>query len=1035
MNTRTFIFSMLLMFAFSLGLSAQSTSVRGTVLDNNGTPVIGAAVFEDGSRNGAVTDESGQFFLPLKSGDSRITVSSLGYRTFTLSVNKQDNLVITLEEDTNYLDEIVVVGYGTTTQRHIISSVSTVSQATLEDRPVANIQQALQGAAANLVIQTTSFDPNNTKMNLSIRGVGTIGNNTPLVVIDGVPQQGAGRMNDLNPSDIASISILKDAGSSAIYGARSSNGVILITTKTGKKEQTAQVKFSAQVGIQNPDILFEPIPTYLNSIYRNEALTNVGNNPVFTAADIRDMYEHGDSELLLKQAMKNGLQQSYSVSVSGGSKRSSYMISGRYFDQDSNFVGPGYGIKKYNLRSNLTTEIGNLKLGLNLGFTGVHSKSTVATTVIVDLSRYPTYWFYRVKDDNGIYYSNNYKYGKLNGNKIADLEKRGYNKNDNNFANASFTAEYKIIDGLKARAVLSGEIRNTHRFSDQGTYLIAADSGSNWADPSSAVVGGDTKTPADDAVGKDTYLNGQVMLDFNRVFKQKHNVTALLGWSQESNYSYGLSVKKSYLNDLNQPGEDTVIEASTSLSSQDNKRYALQSYFGRVGYSYDEKYYLEFIARYDMSSKFLKCRNAGFFPAVNAGWRISEEKFMSDWKYKVGEMKLRASYGMNGNQQDVGLYDFITKYSLGQNIYGFNDSSVPGMNFTIGNELLTWETSKTFNVGADVSFFKNSLNVSFDWFHKRTSNILLPTVVPGTFGASVGKENRGVMANQGWEITINYNLVKGDWQHLISFNIADSKNKVVKYGPRDINSVGGVNYLIEEGYPLNSYYGYKCDGLFQSYEEIQNSATPATLDKAKLAPGDVKYKDINNDGVINEDDRTYLGYAFPRYTFGLTYNVKWKGIDVGIILQGVLKRNFALRGEQVEPFHADYGYTMYTHQLDFWTPVNTDARWPRLAKSGSVSRANNWAQGSDLYVLNAAYMRVKNIQVGYTIPAKFTRKFRCENLRIYFDTQNPLTISKYGFVDPETSEFGANMNNGNAANSVRNYPTLRYFGGGVNVTF
>lgn len=1014
---------------------AQTTGISGTVTDTNGEPVIGAVVRLSGTNTGTATDEQGDFTIDTDVRNPVIEISSLGYKTQIVTLGGRTSIDIVLEEDTSYLDEVVVVGYGTTTRRHIISSVSTVNSASIEDRPVANVQQALQGAAANLVIQTKSFDPNDNTMNLSIRGVSTMGNNAPLVVIDGVPQQGAGRMNDLNPNDIASISVLKDAGSSAIYGARSSNGVILITTKQGKKEQAPTVRFNAQVGVQNPHILLEPVPSYLNAILRNETLTNVGNNPIFTAEDIRDMYEHGDSEFLMKQAMKNALQQSYDISVSGGTKNTTYMISARYFDQESNYVGPDYGIKRYNIRSNLTTEFGKLKLGLNLGFTGVHSKSTVATTVIADLHRYPTYWFIRIKDEaSGVYFKNNYKFGGRNGNKIADLYERGYNKNDNNFANATFTAEYEIIKGLKLRTVLNGEIRNTHRFTDQKTYLLATDNGPNLADPSTAVLSGDTTTPADDAVGKNTYLSGQVVLDFNRTFADKHNVTALAGWSQESNYDYGLKVKKSYLDDLNQPGENTVIESSTSLSSEDNTRSALQSFFGRLGYSYDEKYYVEFIARYDQSSKFLKIRNAGFFPAVNLGWRISQEPFMKDYRYKVGELKLRASYGLNGNQQDVGLYDFITKYKINENVYGFNDSAVPGLQYTMGNEFLTWETSKTFNIGVDASFLKNSLNINFDWFYKRTSDILLTPIIPGNFGANIGKENRGVMDNRGWELTINYSLLKGDWSHNFSFNIADSKNEVVKYGPRSINSKGGVNYLIQEGYPLNSYYGYKIDGFFQSYEEIQNSPTLESLDKNQLAPGDVKYKDINNDGVIDEDDRTYLGYGFPRYTFGFTYDVRWKGFDLMIMLQGVMKRDFALRGETIEPFQGDYGLTVYTHQLDFWTPVNRDARWPRLAKSGSVSRANNWNQGSDLYILNAAYLRVKNIQIGYTLPSKWTMKFGCKALRIYFDAQNPLTISKYGFVDPETTEFGANMSQ-SAANNVRNYPTLRYFGGGINVTF
>lgn len=473
---------------------------------------------------------------------------------------------------------------------------------------------------------------------------------------------------------------------------------------------------------------------------------------------------------------------------------------------------------------------------------------------------------------------------------------------------------------------------------------------------------------------------------------------------------------------------------NTKLSSEDKTRSALQSFFGRVGYSYDERYYFEFTARYDMSSKFLKVRNGAFFPAVSLGWRMSQEKFMTSWRERVGDLKLRASYGLNGNQQDVGLYDFMTTYGLWQNAYGFNGVPVQGLMFTMGNELLTWETAKTFNIGVDATFFQNRLSVNLDYFYKRTEDILLPPVVPGTFGASIAKENRGVLDNQGWEVTINYNLTHGNWKHNFSLNVADSHNEVVKYGDRNIHSNDGVNVLTQEGLPLNSYFGYKTAGFFQSMEEIETAAIPSTIDRSQLRPGDVRYVDQNGDGIINEDDRIYLGYGFPRYTFGFSYNVSWKGIDVGLMLQGVMKRTNAIRGEMIEPFHSDYSMTMFDHQLDYWTPTNRNARYPRLGTSGSVSQSNNWMGGSDIYMLEGAYMRVKNIQVGYTLPKKWTRKFGCEALRIYFDAQNPLTWTKNGFVDPETSEFGSNMSRG-GANSARNYPTLRYFGGGIDLTF
>ena len=1033
---RRFAMLFLCVFAFGATMFAQtSKTVSGTVIDANNEPLIGIAVFIEGTTNGTSTDLDGNWSLSGVTNTSKITFSGIGYKTITEEVGARTTINVTMQEDVNYLDEVVVVGYGTMSRKHIISSVSTVSNETISDRPVANIQQALQGAAANLIIQTTNFDPTNSGMNLSIRGISTMGNNSPLVVIDGVPQADAGRMNDLNPSDIEAISVLKDAGSAAIYGARSSNGVILIQTKSGKKEQAPQVQFSAQVGAQDPHILFDPVPSYMNSILRNEALTNVGRAPQFTSAEIQDMYVNGDCVPFVQQAMKTALQQNYNLSVSGGSKNIKYMVSAGFFDQGSNYIGPDYGKQRYNVRSNISAEYGRFKLTANVGYTREERKQpTTSGFLFADLARFPTYYFFRTKDENGIYYSNNYKYGGC-GAALAQLESGGYNKYDNEYLTGTFTGELEILKGLKLRGVLSAESRYEHRFSDHMTYMVGADNGTNWCDPSEAIVSGSTDTPADDWMYKRSYLNAQVLLDYNREFG-KHAVSGLLGWSQESNKGYGMSVNKTYLNDLNQPTDNTLIGSGSNLSSQDNFKNALMSYFGRASYSYDEKYYVELTARYDMSSKFLKERNAGFFPAVSLGWRLSNEEFMSDYRYNVGDLKLRASYGLNGNQQDVGNYDFITTYGTWLNAYAFNGSLVSGLQFTMGNDALTWETANTFNVGADASFFKNSLNVSFDYFYKRTHNILLSPIIPLLFGASVAKENRGVLDNQGWELTIDYNLNRGGaWNHHFNFNIADSKNEVVEYGTPKIHSNDGVTVIIQEGLPLNSYYGLKVAGYFQNYDQIQAAALPYGIDRTQLRPGDVQYVDLNEDGVINDNDRTYLGYGFPRYTFGFTYSFDWKGLDFSVMLQGVLKRTNAIRGELFEPFHSDYGNTMYMHQLDYWTPDNTDALWPRLAASGSPSISNNFGRaGSELNMLEGAYMRVKNIQIGYTFPSKWTKKFACQSLRIYFDAQNPLTFTKFNFIDPETTEFGSNMGRG-GANSVRNYPTLRYFGGGVNITF
>ena len=352
--------------------------------------------------------------------------------------------------------------------------------------------------------------------------------------------------------------------------------------------------------------------------------------------------------------------------------------------------------------------------------------------------------------------------------------------------------------------------------------------------------------------------------------------------------------------------------------------------------------------------------------------------------------------------------------------------------FQLGTDNLQWEVSKTFNVGFDASFFRGKLNLGFDYFNKHTTDILVKPQTPLILGTELQNYNAGEMRTQGWELTLSYALKKRDWSHFFQFNIGDSWNKVLKYeGFEDISGQEEFWRITREGLPFNSYYGYKTDGFFQSYDEIAHSAVPTGK---SVKPGDVKFKDRNGDGTIDENDRYYLGNAFPRYTLGFTYNVAWKGIDLSIFLQGVLKRDMMVRGELIEPFHSNYGYTMYEHQLDFWTPTNTDARWPRLTDISDPSNQNNYRMGSDLYMFDGSYLRLKNIQLGYTLPERISMKFGVKRFKIYFNAQNLLTFSNCSFIDPESSEFGSNMNSG-GANSGRNYPNLRYFGAGLNITF
>ena len=462
---------------------------------------------------------------------------------------------------------------------------------------------------------------------------------------------------------------------------------------------------------------------------------------------------------------------------------------------------------------------------------------------------------------------------------------------------------------------------------------------------------------------------------------------------------------------------------------------SINSLFGRAGYSFRDKYYGEFSFRYDGSSKFSEDYRWGFFPSMSAGWRISEEGFMTSYKEKIGDLKIRGSYGVLGNQ-NVNNYSYFTTYTVYPNTYGFNNEGVSGTGFSFGNSELQWEESANFNIGADATFLNNSFFVSLDYFNKVTSRILLDPVQPLVFGGAVAKENAGEMTNQGWEVTLSYRAKTGAFKHNISLNMADTKNEVTNFGGKErIDGSDQMYKIIREGEAFGSYFGYKTDGLFQSYEEIANSVLPVGI---TVQPGDVKYVDANDDQVIDEKDRQVLGNAFPRYTFGLNYNLEWKGFDLGLLIQGVGKRDMFLRGELVEPFHSNYSYVMYTHQLDYWTPTNTDARWPRLSAAGSPSNNNNYQRnGSDIYIFNASYLRLKNIQLGYTLPQQLTSKIGVQKCRLSVNAQNLFTLSNVSFIDPESSEFDNKMGGvaGVGANSGRNYPTLKYYGFGLDLEF
>lgn len=1004
--------------------STADITVQGKVVssdDQIGLP--GVTVVVKGSNTGTITDADGNYSIQVPE-DATLVFSFVGYAQMEVPVGGRTVIDVALVPDITSLDEVVVIGYGTALRKDVIGAIDQVKGDAIQNRPVTNLTQALQGTSSNLIIQQKSMNPNDNQININIRGITSINNNDPLIVIDGMIMDDVASMNLLNPNDIENISVLKDAGASAIYGSRSANGVILITTKKGRLDMKPLVTFNTAIGVQHPRILLKPLKGYQNALLRNDSYVNAGLNPVYTSEEIAAFAE-GDSEWGLEAIMQNALQQKYDIGVQGGSKTTSYNVSFGYFDQESNFKGPGYGLKRYNFRSNVVNELGKLKLTTVLAYNRHQGTSDRGGLWISDAMRVPTYNTYDIyPDENGKYYNNDIT---SNGNMLATLYHGGNTVTDNDHFQGILTGELDIWKGLSARAVLGYDLKSEHRLIKRRYYpvydFINRD---NIVNASSS-----NEYSIEDYNGKITMLNSQFLLNYNRTFGEAHVVTGLFGFTLEALRREANEIKKKYVDpDLYQDTDETIIDPTSYNTPNSTSERALHSWLGRVGYSYKDKYYAEFNGRYDGSSRFLRENRWGFFPSVSAGWRISDENFFEPFKNTINDFRLRTTYGLLGTQS-VNDYQYMTTYDMYANQYAFNDAAVTGTGYTLGNSSLRWEETATFDIGADFAVLNDALSFSVDYFNKYTTDILLQPLIPSTLGGGIGRVNLGEMRNQGWDATITYKLNHGDFRHVFTANIGDSFNKVIKYGPQAITKADEIERIIREGVPLYSYYGYKTDGLFQSQEEIASS--PVRIG-ASLQPGDVKYVDRNNDGVIDDNDRYILGNAFPRYTFGFTYMLDWKGIDFSMMWQGVGKRDMALRGEMIEPFHGSYYYVMFEHQLDYWTPGNTNAHYPRLVNSSSPSYSNNYSFGSDRNIYNAAYIRLKNIQIGYTLPRALTEKFKVSKLRIYASGQNLLTFTKNKFIDPESSEFGNSMNT-ESANSGRNYPTLLYYGGGVQVEF
>jgi TonB-linked SusC/RagA family outer membrane protein len=1003
--------------------NAFDITVTGRVLDDTNQPLPGVNVSIAGTTIGTVTDVNGRYKLnvPDAYAGKSLTFSFIGFVKQEVAIAGKSEINVSLKPENTSLNEVVVVGYGTQKKINLTGAVGTISSKNIENKPVLNTFQALQGESPNLIIQQSTLDPGS-DVTVNIRGLSTLGDNTPLVVIDGIIGVG---LNTLNPNDIESVSILKDAGSAAIYGSRAANGVILVTTKAGKFNSKQSISYSGSFGLQDANVLVHKVDAWDNAYYKNQSLVNSGLPPAYTPDQIQAIKDQGNGTWDVEHLLKKAPLQSHNISITGGGDNNAYRISAGYQNQGSNLIGNGgegadFGYQKYNLRVNQTSVIGKLRTNIILNYTKTRNKTNSVgdNNIFADANRVPHN--YNWQDADGNYLTNPIA---SQYNEYGVLEKGGYNQADNDEIFGAFNGQFNITKDLKLTGEFGGTLQNNGNFfrRTQVDYLPAG-------------VYGNDLTVLDNN-SKSSLFNTKLYAEYNKKISD-HTFKAQLGVSSESYSQRGFQLQKTLTDPyLGTPTTGTIVDSQNSSNSIGVDATSLLSVFGRVNYSYKDKYLFEAMFRDDASSKFAAGNRANFFPSVSAGWIISRESFMKNIQNTLSTFKVRASYGVVGNQ-NVPNYQYQTTYFNYPNAYGFGNNIVGGAGTLISNHDLSWESSAKLNIGIDAGLFGDKLTATFDYFRSTTSKILAkPEDVPYIFGAASPDFNVAKVRNTGWEASVTYNLRGKNVTQSFSINVADNQNKLLQLTGNTQERIYNqdVFQLIRKvGAPITQYYGYETNGFFQNQQDIDNSPKIAGN---SVQPGDLKFKDLNKDGIIDEKDKTILGNPFPRYTFGFTYRIAYKGFDMSLFIQGVGKRDAFLRGELVEPFHYGYGATVYEHQTDIWSPSNPNARYPILANIGSPSNTNNWRTGSDLYKYDAAYARLKNVNIGYNFGKGVTQKLGIQRLRVSLIGQNLATLSKLKFIDPETSEFGNSLNPGSSSNSARQYPLPIFYGAGLDITF
>lgn len=1034
--------AIMLAFQAMLGIGAgvlNAQTVKGTVISgSDNEPLIGASVMVQGTKTGAVTDLDGNFTIEAKNGQT-LEVSYLGFITQKIKVTGS-TISVTLNEDKQSLDEVVVVGYGVQKKKLVTGATVQLKGDDIAKLNTTNPLSAMQGQTPGVNIVSTSGQPG-AAMSVTIRGLGTVGNSQPLYLIDGV----GGDITTLNPADIESIDVLKDAASAAIYGAQAANGVVLVTTKSGK-EGSSKITYDGYVGWQTLGRKFEMLNSNQYMQIMDEARLNSGMSPIdWTSLNsIRDVNGNVYNTDWIDQAVDNGaLTTSHSLAFTGGSKTSTYSISGGYTGQDGLIGGSDVSYyKRYNLRANSEHKMYNglITIGEHIGFVYKDSRGMNTGSIWNNNLRgaFSTSPLVPVYDAAGNYYSTiDSDWNPNDGNPYGTMMMNRYNQSKNTSVDANVYLQIEPIKNLKFKTVFGLNYGGSNYRSYSPIYKFTPQSGNGV-------------TSVNQSHGNGTSLVWTNTLTYDFDIKD-HHISALVG-SETSKYdgssttSYGLNLTAGF------DDWEHAYVANTEMSNENCKvgggpydSTRGQSFFARLGWSWKDRYMVNATMRADGSSKFAKGHRWGYFPSVSAGWTLTEEKFMKSTASWLDFLKLRLSWGQVGNA-NIKCYQYLAPVTTSNTNYNFGtDGGTTGWStgaYTsrLANENVKWETSEQYNVGLDARFLRQRLSLTFDAYIKNTKDWLVQAPVLATAGTAGPIINGGDVKNKGIELGLSWNDQIGkDFIYSVGANFAYNHNEVGSIPTKDGIIHGQENqiysnaeefYRAENGHAIGYFLGYKTAGIFQNLQEINEwIAAGNGVMQNNVQPGDVKYIDINHDGVINAKDKVDLGNGLPKYTFGFNFTLGYKGFDLSANFTGAA--GFQIAQSYRDPNSSQGNYSRRI--LNRWTGEGTSNEIPRV----TYGDVGNWLF-SDLYLQDGDYIRLQNLTLGYDFKKLISWK-GLSKLRLYFQVQNLFTLTKYDGMDPEIGSY--NGTDGNSSDSwvsgvdMGYYPHPRTFIVGLNLAF